>query len=86
MGPGEIEELLLEEPFVPIRLTLASGDIVLIEYREQAAIVGLTLFLSAGRAPGVGRSLMRRLVSVPNICLAERVHRLPPARGRRVRS
>jgi hypothetical protein len=85
MGPGELEELLLEDPFVPIRLMLASGDFVLIEFRGQAVIVGLTLYLDPGSAVHAGSSPRFRLISVPNVCVAERVERLPPARGRRVR-
>jgi hypothetical protein len=84
VGPSDLEEYLLEEPFIPIRLVLASGDHLLIRHRSEALVTGMTLFLGrsieAARAPG-----HYRMVSIPNIVYAERSPPLPLQHGRRGR-
>jgi hypothetical protein len=84
MSPSEIEEYLLEEPWVPVRLVLASGDNVNIFHRSEALVSGLSLLIgrptSQSRIPGY-----YRLVSVPNIVLAERTPPVGPAVARRRR-
>lgn len=85
MGPAELEELLHREPFQLIRLVLASGDVILIENSLQGAVVGLTLVLEPGSGKRTGSSTRPRLVSIPNICFAERIESAPPSIARRSR-
>jgi hypothetical protein len=60
MSPSDLQELLDFEPFTPLRLTLASGDVVELHRREGLNITGLSLsiedtYLFGGPrfAPGV---------------------------------
>lgn len=84
MSPSEIEEMLDHQPFQPIRLTLASGDQVLIRRREQAQPSGLALILKDD-LPASRFGVGYRLVSFPNIVLAEVLDRPPSSRERRPR-
>ena len=74
MSPSEVQELRDFEPFVPLRLVLASGDVVKLYSREGLSITDLSLVVVDTGV--MGRPRMR-LVSIPNICLAEPL----PARG-----
>ena len=68
MGPSEIQELLDSEPFVPLRLTLSSGNVVELHHRESLNVVGLSLsVLEEGLAP----QPRLRFISIPNIAMAE---------------
>ena len=82
MGPSDLEEYLMEEPFRPVRLVLASGDRLVIKHRSEALVTGMSLYLgkstSEDRAPGY-----YRLVSIPNIVYVERAESLPPSGRRR---
>jgi hypothetical protein len=82
MSPSELEVYIQEDPTTPVRLTLSSGDQVLVRPEDRPIVEGIILIL---RGPGSGRIARRhRLVSVPNIVLAEP---LPgrPRNGRRRR-
>jgi hypothetical protein len=68
MGPSEIQELLDFEPFTPLRLTLAGGDVVELARREGVNVTGLSL--SVEDTSSAGR-LRLRFVSIPNIVLVE---------------
>jgi hypothetical protein len=83
MSPSELEEMLDELPFRPVRLTLTSGDQVLIERREYALLNGLSVVLLSGISAGARFALDYRLISVPNIVIAARADR--PLRRRRRR-
>ncbi len=72
MAPSELQELLDFEPFTPLRLILASGDIVELHQREGLSIADLSLAVEDIGMTGTRRL---RLVSIPNICMAEP---LPP--------
>jgi hypothetical protein len=76
MGPGEIEELLSFEPFIPLRLTLASGDVIELRRNERIGVTGLSLSIADTNAFGQARL---RLISMPNIVLIEPI--APNERG-----
>ena len=68
MSPSEIEEILDFEPFIPLRLTLASGDTVELHRRAGVGVTGLSLSVQDSGLSGQARL---RLVSIPNIVLVE---------------
>ena len=84
MSPSELEELFMENPDKPHRLTLSSGDPMVIVPSEQVSYIhGISLGLLKYVAPGRFMA-SRRLVSIPNIVVAEVVDRpSPPPRRRR---
>jgi len=62
-----------QEPFVPLRLTLASGDQIILEDSRRVLIVGMSLYYASSydTATRVGKHV--KIISVPNIVLAEPV-------------
>lgn len=80
MGPSDLQEVLDFVPFTPLRLTLASGDVVELLQREGLNVTGLSLSVADTTLTGTPRL---RLVSIPNICLVEPMidmrHRFRPA-------
>lgn len=83
MGPSEVEEMLLRQPFRPVRLTLASGDQIIVREEDDPFVSGLSLALG-GIREGTRIETGARLVSVPNIVLAEWIDPRP-SHGRRPR-
>jgi hypothetical protein len=83
MGPSELDELLFEGRSYFVRLTLSSGSDIVVPPDVHVVIHGLTMVLPA--APQAGRVVSGpRLVSLPNIAVAEPLdHR--PGVGRRRR-
>jgi hypothetical protein len=67
MGPSELEEYILEEPFRPIRIVLSSGDRLFIKH---PSVLGRST--TEERAPGY-----YRVVSLPNIAYVERAEGTP---------
>jgi hypothetical protein len=63
-----MQELIDFEPFLPMRLTLASGDVIDLRRREGLSVTGLSLAIE--QVSPTGRRRLR-LVSLPNICLVE---------------
>jgi hypothetical protein len=83
MSPTELGEHLFQEPFVPLRVTLAGGDQVVIDNRNRAVISGLTLFYSFADDPSSRIGNRGKLMSIPNIVMVEPLHpRDPRNRGR----
>ena len=81
MSPSELEIYLDQDPNQVIRLTLSSGDQILVRSEDRPVVEGLALIL---RGPETGRFAQRhRLVSVPNITLVEPVTSRPTGRRRR---
>ena len=70
MGPSELEELLYEGRPYPVRLTLSSGDQIVVQPDEPLLFHTLSLILPARRRNGsvTGEP---RLISVPNVAMAE---------------
>jgi hypothetical protein len=82
MGPSELAELLHEGRDYAVRLTLSSGDEIVVPADVQIVIHGLTLVLPG--APRAGRVVSGpRLVSLPNIAVAEPLDHRPGSRRRR---
>ena len=70
MSPSELDEYFITPPVRPVRLTLASGDQLVVRPEDRPFVSGLTLIVRGGaedqrRIPG------SFLVSIPNIVLAE---------------
>lgn len=84
MSPSELEEFLAFQPFQPFRLTLASGDQLIVREEEKPFVSGLALVL---RGDDVGHRVtsVSRLVSIPNIVLLEPSAGAPPGTARRRR-
>jgi len=73
MSPSEIEEILYEEPFRPFRVTLASGDQYVINNRQRTIISGLSLVVGLNDDPKARTGTRLKLISIPNIVLAEHI-------------
>lgn len=84
MSPSEVEEYILQDPMPTLRLTLASGDQLIIRDEDRAFVSGLALVI---RGSNTGNRLVAqsRLVSIRNIVLVEPAT-LPPRTGRRRRN
>ena len=85
MGPGELEEILYEEPFRPFRLTMASGDEFVVNNPRRALLNGLSLVVGLHDDPNsrVGNRL--KIISIPNIVMAEHIDPQRPDSSRRRR-
>jgi hypothetical protein len=86
MSPTDLEEILNEEPFRPFRITMSSGDQYLVNNNRRAVLSGLCLVLALNddASSRIGNKL--KLISVPNITVAEHVDvSQRPSRKRRRR-
>jgi hypothetical protein len=83
VSPSDLEEYIAQRPLPTMRLTLSSGDQLIIGEEDTPILEGLTLVLR-GRTVSGRVTSHPRLVSVPNIVLVEPVDR--PAGTRRRRS
>jgi hypothetical protein len=84
MSPDEIDQYLLQVPMPPLRLTLASGDQIVLRQEDYPFTSGLTLVIRG--SPNGDRMVDHsRLVSIPNIVLVEPLGSLPPNPSRRRR-
>jgi hypothetical protein len=68
MSPSDLQEMIDFEPFTPLRLVLASGDVVELHRREGLNITGIGLSIEDTTMSGRPRL---RLVSIPNVVLVE---------------
>ena len=82
MSPSEVEEYILQDPMPTLRLTLASGDQLIIRDEDRAFVSGLALVIR-GSNTGNRMVAQSRLVSIPNIVLVEPTTAPPQTRGRR---
>ena len=85
MSPSELEELLYEEPFKAFRVRLASGDQFVVNNRLRAMISGLSLVVGLNDDPAARIGTQLKLISIPNIVMAEQIDPRRPASGRRPR-
>ncbi|HZN69185.1 MAG TPA: hypothetical protein VFB66_28160 [Tepidisphaeraceae bacterium] len=85
MGPGELEEILFEEPFRPFRVTLASGDHFVVNNQRRAMISGLSLVVGVNEDPNARTGNRLKIISIPNIVMAEHIDPRRPPNGRRGR-
>jgi hypothetical protein len=86
MSPSELEEILFEEPFKPFRVTLASGDQYVVNNRLRALISGLSLVVGLNDDPAARTGTQLKLISIPNIVMAEQIDPRRPPGGRRPRT
>lgn len=85
MSPTEIEEILFEEPFRPFRVTMASGDTYIVNNPRRAMINGLSLVIGLHDDPTSRVGSRLKLISIPNIVMAEHINPNRPNNGRRRR-
>jgi hypothetical protein len=83
MGPEELDQYFRLVPMPDVRLTLSSGDVVIITDSDRPFIAALTLVLRGERDGQVTRR--SRLISLPNIAMAEVADAAPASRRRRLR-
>jgi 2-hydroxychromene-2-carboxylate isomerase len=75
MGPSDLEEYFEEQGDVPLKLTLASGDQIVMERPRDSKIFGMTLVFGVGYKENNRISERMKIVSVPNIVSVEPVRR-----------
>jgi hypothetical protein len=85
MSPSEIEDNIFREPFVPVRLTLASGDQIIIDNPRRAVITGLSIYYALADNPEARVGTSGKFISIPNIVLVEPAPPGPHRNGRRRR-
>jgi hypothetical protein len=79
MGPSDLEEILRREPEVPVRLTLASGDQIVIRRPMNTMIgVGTLIYTVTTEESRYGNI---KFLSIPNITLVERLDPRRPQNG-----
>jgi hypothetical protein len=84
MSPSDIAEQIYKEPFVPLRLTLASGDQIVINNPRRALVVGISIYYGVCDDPDSRTGDRINIISIPNIVLAEPMAKRPrPGRRRR---
>jgi hypothetical protein len=82
MSPDELEQLIENRPMPDFRLTLASGDQIVITEADEPFVIGLALILGGDRNDR-SINVRSKLVSVPNIVMAEPAGSRPRPIGRR---
>jgi len=85
MSPSDLEDQIYSDPFVPLRLTLASGDQVIIESSQRVLMTGLTIHYLLTDDPAARVGTRVRIVSIPNIVLVEPVNTHHRRNGRKRR-
>lgn len=85
MSPTDLEEILYEEPFRPFRVTLASGDQFVVNNSKRAMISGLSLVVGLNDDPDARTGQRLKILSIPNIVMAEHLDPHKPPNGRRRR-
>jgi hypothetical protein len=84
MSPSGLEEQIYREPFLPLRLTLASGDQVILDNPRRVMMTGLELYYLLADDPDSRIGKRVKIISIPNIVLVEPVSPRPRnGRGRR---
>jgi hypothetical protein len=82
MSPTDLEEKLYQDPFVPFRLTLASGDQVVIDNPRHVLISNLSLHYLLADEPTARVGKQVKIISIPNIVLVETIDPRRPRNGR----
>jgi hypothetical protein len=86
MTPTDVEQYLMMEPMPALRLTLSSGDVVIVTAADEPFVSHLSLVLR-GDVENKAVTTTSRLISLPNIATLEPVVIRPggSTRGRRRR-
>jgi len=77
VSPTDVQEMLDFRPFTPLRITLATGDVVNVRHREAALVTGLNLSVLDADMHG---ALRLRFLSIPNIIMIEPIAEPPAGR------
>ena len=85
MSPSELAELFENHPDTPFRLTLSSGDTVVVDNPTRTIFQSLSLYIGQADDPASRFAKHVRVVSIPNIALVEPIERRP-RNGRRRRN
>ena len=85
MSTTEIQEIVYADPFRPFRVTLSSGDQFVVPNRDRVMLSGLSLVIGLNDDPKARSGTRLKLVSIPNITIAEQLDGIPPNGGRRRR-
>jgi hypothetical protein len=85
MSPSEIYELFEVNPSTPFRLTLASGDTVVVDNPRHTLIEPLVLYVGQSEDARARVSTRVKMVSIPNITMIEKIDPRRP-NGRRSRT
>ena len=85
MSPNDLEEILYEEPFRPFRVTLASGDRYVVNNPRRAIMTGLSLVVGLHDDPASRVGARLKIISIPNIAMAEHIDPTKPNGSRRRR-
>lgn len=85
MSPSDLEEMILETPFKPIRLTMNSGDQFVLMNPRHIVVTGTAAHLGINVDPDTGIPQRAKILALLNICSAERLDegQIRPPRGRR---
>ena len=79
----DLEAILYEEPFRPFSVTLASGDQYVVNNRQRALITGLSLVVGLNDDPKARTGTRLKIISIPNIVVAEHIDPRRPGNDRR---
>jgi len=85
MSPTDLEEILYEEPFRPFRVTMASGDQYVVNNQRRAMISGLSMVVGLNDDAEARTGSRLKIISIPNIVMAEQLENGRPPGGRRRR-
>lgn len=73
MSPTDLDDILHEPPLAPTRLTLSSGDQIVIDNPLRTLVAGLSLFIGVADDPQSRIGQRVKIVSILNINLIERI-------------
>lgn len=82
MSPSEINRLIEDHPGVPLRLVMSSGDEVIVRRPETSVFLSLGMFVFDFEREGSRQLKNYRLISLPNVAIAEPIVSSPPSGGR----
>jgi hypothetical protein len=72
MSPTELADIF-ENATTPLRLTMASGDTVIVDNPKRTIIEGLTAYVGQADNPASRLAQRVRWVSIPNINIVEKI-------------
>lgn len=85
MSPSELYEIFDAHPQTPFRLTLSSGDTVIVDNPKRTLIELITLYVGQSVDPRASVAQRTKIVSIPNIALVEKLDSRSSSNGPRRR-
>jgi hypothetical protein len=73
MSPTDLISLFDSNPGRPFRLTLSSGDTVDVDNPSRTLFEGMTVYVGQADDPEARQAKRIKVVSIPNIALAEMI-------------